>query len=107
MSQAHLRQLRAALFRRGWDVVERRRGEPGVEGAATWELRRGECGSTVLIDFAGFGAMGEDIPLEESYACQARGRPISLYFRRVNRSRERWTSELAAFVASLDGESIS
>ena len=102
MSQVHLDQLYEALTRRGWKVVERLRGEDDVEGSATWEIRRQPGGPALLIDFAGFGGMGEDIPLEESYACQVRGRPLHLYFNRVRRSRERWLTELAAFVAALD-----
>lgn len=105
MSQSHLQQLRAALTRRGWKIIEKMRGDDGVEGAATWELRRGEQGPTVQIDFGGFGGMGEDISLAESYGCNIRGQPGGLYFRRVNRSREVWEAELAAFVESLDAPS--
>ena len=46
--------------------------------------------------------MGEDIPLGEAYGCSIRGRHASLYFRRVNRSRELWLRELNEFVAALD-----
>ena len=102
MSQAHLDELYAALTQRGWKVSERRRGDHDVQGAATWEIRRGPDGPELLIDFAGFGGMGEDIPLEESGCCDVRGQRIGLYFRRVNRSRERWLSELAEFVSALD-----
>ena len=57
---------------------------------------------TLLIDFAGFGGMGEDISLEEAYDCEVRGRAISLYFRRVNRSCALRLAESTEFVASLD-----
>ena len=104
MSIAHLNELRAALAGRGWRVVaERLRGEDNVQGAATWEVRRGNAGPLVLIDFAGLGGMGEDIPLEQSYACYVRGRRnVALYFRRINRSRELWLHDLDAFVDSLE-----
>ena len=104
MSISHLSELRAALADRGWRVIaERLRGEGGVQGAATWEVRRGDAGPLVFIDFAGLGGMGEDIPLEESYACDVRGRRnAGLYFRRINRSRELWLRDLAAFVDSLE-----
>jgi hypothetical protein len=107
MSLSHLKELRTALAEHGWEVVaERLRGEDDVRGAATWELRRNGEGVPVLIDFAGFGPMGEDISLEESYACDVRGRPSpGLYFRRINRSRELWLRDLTAFVASLDAAS--
>jgi hypothetical protein len=63
MSQSHLRQLHAALTRRGWTVIERMRGDVDVRGPATWEVRSGEAGLALLIEFAGFGGRGEDIPL--------------------------------------------
>lgn len=76
----------------------------GVNGAATWELRRYEGGAALLLDFAGIGGMDEDIPLEESYGCQLRGvEDCGLYFRRINRSRRAWLGELKEFVLSLDG----
>lgn len=102
MSQSHLDQLYAALTARGWMVTERRQGEDNVRGAATWEIRRHNGGSTLFIDFEGFGGLGEDISLEESYACEVRGRRNSLYFSRVKRSRKRWLTELTEFVKSLD-----
>jgi hypothetical protein len=104
MSIAHRNELRSALTTRGWKVIaERQRGDDDdVPGAATWEIQRGDAGPTVEIDFAGFGAMGEDIPLEQSYACTLRGRQdIGLYFWRINRSRERWLRDLWAFVDAL------
>jgi hypothetical protein len=104
MSLSHLQELRAALVDNGWKiVVERVRGEENVQGAATWEVRRDDGGPSVLIDFAGFGGMGEDIPLEQSYACEIRGRGNpGLYFRRINRSRELWLQDLSSFVNSLE-----
>lgn len=102
MPQSHLRQLYAALTSRGWKVTEKLRGEDDVEGSATWFIQRHGSESMLLIDFEGFGGMGEDISLDESYSCQVRGRPNSLYFRRVKRSREKWLTELTEFVSSLD-----
>ena len=57
-----------------------------------------------MIDFDGMGPDGDRcLALDESYGCQVRGRAsISLYFRRVNRSRELWQRELAEFVQKLD-----
>jgi len=102
MSQSHLSQLREALTRRGWQVIERLRGDDNVQGTATWVIQRSNAGPTLLIDFAGFGCMGEDIALEESYYCNIRGSSVGLYFRRVNRSRQLWAAELKAFVAALE-----
>jgi hypothetical protein len=102
MSDSHLNELRTMLAEHGWRIVaERLRGEDDVQGAATWQVTR-DGGPMVLIDFAGFGTMGEDIAIEESYACNVRERSdIGLYFRRVNRSRVLWLADLAAFVEAL------
>lgn len=102
MAQTHLQQLHAALIRRGLDVVERLRGDVDVRGAATWEITRRGSNAILRIDFAGFGGLGEDIPLEESYACQVRDHPISLYFSRINQSHNQWIVELTSFVHTLD-----
>jgi hypothetical protein len=83
-------------------VTERLRGDDNVQGSATWQIQRHGMGPLLQIDFAGFGGMGQDISLEESYACQVRGHSIDLYFRRVNRSRALWLAELNEFVSSLD-----
>jgi hypothetical protein len=107
MSIAHLNELRAALAEVGWHVVaERLRGEDDVEGAAVWEVRRGDSGPVLLIDFAGLDGMGEDIPLEQSYGCKVRSESNEgLYFRRIHRSRKLWLNDLAIFVGSLDAGS--
>lgn len=104
MSQAHLEELHKALSRHGWQVTERRRGDEGANGAGTWQLRRYEGGPPLLLDFAGFGGLGEDIPLEESYACQLRGTNRHLYFSRINKSRKRWLSELESFMRFIDDQ---
>lgn len=102
MSTSHLGQLRAALVRRGWKVTERLRGDDGVNGAATWLIQRSTTQPILWIDFAGYGPLGADISLEESYACKVRESEISLYFSRLNRSRQRWLKELHGFIAALD-----
>jgi hypothetical protein len=108
MSQSHLSQLKEALNRRDWQVSERLRGDAdNVQGAATWVIQRSNAAATLLIDFAGFGGMGEHISLEESYACNVRGSSIGLYFRRVNRSRELWVTELNEFVAALESVALA
>ena len=107
MSQSHLSQLREALSHRRWQVTERLRGEDNVQGAATWVIQRPNAGPTLLIDFAGFGGIGEDISLEDSYACNVRGTAIELYFRHVNRSRQLWLAELKAFVNALENVGVA
>jgi hypothetical protein len=102
VSQAHLVELRTALEQRGWCITERLRGEDGAIGAGTWELKRSGGEVTHVIDFDGLGAMGEDLPIEESYGCRVRGTLDGLYFRRINRSRDLWLADLRAFASSLD-----
>lgn len=102
MSVSHLNQLDEALTRRGWKITKRLRGEENVLGAATWEITRSPRDPVLCIDFAGFGGMGEDISIDESYACDVRGHSARLYFSRVNHSRERWMAELKEFITALD-----
>ena len=102
MSRSHLVDLHNELSRRGWRISEFLRGDNDVLGAATWLIQRSTQEPIFRIDFAGFGPLGEEISIEESYACFLRGHPNSLYFRRVNRSRKLWRKELSDFTASLD-----
>jgi hypothetical protein len=103
VSLPHLRDLGAALGRRGWRVVAVHPGD-GYRVSATWELQRGGRDGSLLIDFDGLRPDGDVcLPLEKSYGCRVQGQPtVSLYFRRPRRSRELWQQELAEFVRSLD-----
>ena len=102
MSQAHLAELRSALAARGWKVTQERiRGDENVQGSGTWKICRNSA--SLLIDFAGFGPLGEEIPLDESYACDVRNHAeCSLYFRKVNRSRQLWEQDLSNFLECID-----
>jgi hypothetical protein len=103
MSVSHLRALEEALSGRGWRVVATYPGDD-YRISASWELRRSGREGSLLVDFDGMGPDGDVcLPVEESYGCRVRGCPgVSLYFRRVNRSRQLWEQELADFVRSLD-----
>jgi hypothetical protein len=107
--QRSLRLVRAApaspgrcTARRGWRVATVHPGDD-YRVSGSWELHRSGS-APILIDFDGMGPDGDRcLPLDESYGCQVRGRAsASLYFRRVNRSRELWQAELAGFVQKLD-----
>ena len=103
MSLPHLQALEEALSRRGWRVVAIHAGD-GYGISTTWELQRAGAAESLLIDFHGLGPDGDVcLPVEESYGCRVRGRAASLYFRRVQRSRELWQLDLMEFVRSLDG----
>ena len=105
MADWHLTDLRAALERRGWRFA----GElPGDDRAisATWSFERsGRAPSRLLVDFEGLDE-SRVLPLNQSYACRARGTELSLYFRRRGENdppaRDRWVSELNGFVSDLD-----
>jgi hypothetical protein len=102
MSKPHLRALEEALARRGWRVAAVHPGDD-YRISATWEIRRSGDRSSLFIDFDGMGLDGDRcLPLEESYGCAVRGRDsVSLYFRKINRSRQLWEKELADFVEVL------
>lgn len=103
MSKPHLRELEEALARKGWRIVAVHPGDD-YRIAATWEIQRSSSQPSLFIDFDGMGPEGDTcLPLEESYGCQVRVREkVSLYFRRVNKSRRLWEQELTAFVRALD-----
>jgi len=104
MSAPHLHALEDALSRRGWRIVAAYPGDD-YSISASWELQRSGRKASLLIDFDGMAPDGDVcLPLEESYGCHVRGQQtLSLYFRHVNSSRQRWERELADFVRSLDG----
>lgn len=103
LSVPHLQALEDALARRGWRKVAIHPGDD-YRISGTWEMHRSGSDEPILIDFAGMARDGMScLPLQESFACEVRGRTsVSLYFRRVNRSRELWQRELAKFVQKLE-----
>ena len=103
MSNPHLRALEEALSRKGWRIVAVHPPDCN-DVSATWEIQRSTRQPTCFIDFNGMSPDGEDdLTLEESYYCTLRGHPtIDLYFRRVNKSRQLWEQDLAAFIQALD-----
>jgi|SRR5262245_2053204 len=103
MAEWHLRELRAALEKRGWRVAAELPGDDR-RISASWDMKRAGDTHHLIIDFDGFDDM-RVLPLFESYACSARGTPHSLYFGRRgvrgSKARERWNFELAAFVEAV------
>jgi len=105
MAEWHLAELREALERLGWRFA----GElPGDDRAisATWSFERSGRGpNKLLVDFEGLDE-SRVLPLNESYACRARGTGLSLYLRRRGDNdppaRDRWLSELSDFVNGID-----
>ena len=103
MARWHLDELRAALERRGWNIVVVEGDDYRISG--TWQLRRSNDLRIVLVDFEGLDDL-KTLPLEQSYACRVRGTANSLYFGRRGRSgsssRERWRTELGLFVDTVN-----
>jgi len=102
MPHQHHKELEEALTQKGWCVTVEHPGDDyGISGS--WEIQRSTNQPSLFIDFDGFDAMGENLPMEQSYGCGVRGHSdISLYFYRPNRSRVKWRSELKNFVDALD-----
>lgn len=106
MSTPHLDALENELTSKGWRIIARHPGDD-YRVAATWEIQRSSFEPSVFIDFDGMDLSGDFcLPLGEAYSCHVKGDETKdLYFRRVNRSKDLWTSELKAFVQSLQVES--
>jgi hypothetical protein len=101
VSKPHLHELRASLERNGWQVVAVCPGND-YDISATWEIQRSASESRLMIDFEGLDDMA-CLPIEASYGCHIRGfEKASLYFRRIQRSRQLWEDELANFILYLD-----
>jgi hypothetical protein len=104
MALWHLQELQSALEQRGWRLSQELPGDDH-KISATWLLTRsGAPPNELHLDFEGLDEK-RVLPLAEAYACQVRGASQSLYFRRRGDNdppaRERWESELDAFVAGL------
>ena|SRR2546428_11882320 len=103
MSHQHLTALEQALGRKGWRIIAIHPGND-YNISASWEIRRRLSQESLFVDFYGLSEDGDIcLPLAESYACYVRGREfLSLYFRKVNRSRLLWRRELKDFIQGLD-----
>lgn len=105
MAQWHLDELRIALERSGWRLTSELPGDD-YRISGSWTLQRSGNTAGLIIDFEGLDDM-KTLPVAQSYACSARGTPTSLYFGRKGEkhsdTRERWSRELAAFGAGVEG----
>src|SRR5262245_34175153 len=103
MADWHLKELRAALERRGWRIAAELPGDDRYT-SASWDMKRAGDQRRLMTDFDGTDA-DRTLPLSESFACRARGTSHSLYFgrrgARRSKARERWSSELAAFIEAV------
>ncbi len=99
MSQHHLDELSHVLTQKGWAISSTRSIDDFPYDSHAWTIERGSV--TLDIQFSRFGGVGEDLPLEKSYACSVASRDdISLYF---SKPSNKWKADLASFVSALDG----
>jgi hypothetical protein len=111
MARWHLDELRRSLERRGWRVVAELPGDD-TRISGSWKLERArDSAAGVIIDFEGLGGDGlHCLPMDESYACRARGTQHTLYFGRrgtpSSPARARWRQELALFTKAVGSASV-
>jgi hypothetical protein len=109
MANWHLKELRASLEKRGWRVAAELPGDNrAISGS--WDMKRAGDTCHLIIDFEGLDER-RVLPMSNSYACRARGTSHTLYFSRRgedgSKARERWNSELAAFVRGVSNADVS
>ncbi len=103
MADWHLKELRASLEKRGWQLaVELPGDDHAISGS--WEMKRAGDTRNLVVELEGLNE-NHVLPMSESYACRARDTPHKLYFSRRgeggSKARDRWYSDLAAFVDAV------
>lgn len=102
MAEWHLNDLRNALERRGWRIVNELPSRH-LYISGTWEIERDR--KRLSIDFNGSDDLNT-LPMEKSYGCGVEGQIDGLYFsRKGTKGSERaktWKNELEKFVQDLD-----
>jgi hypothetical protein len=102
VAEWHLKDLRNALERRGWRIVNELPSRH-LYISGTWEIERD--GRRLSIDFGGFDDLST-LPMEKSYGCGVEGQIDGLYFsRKGTKGSERartWKSELEKFIRDLE-----
>jgi hypothetical protein len=106
MAEWHLKELRNAIERCGWRFIVEHPSED-LYVSASWEFMRSDKEPVLFIDFDGIDDL-RTLPIEKSYGCRVRGRAgQGLYFSRKGSGdsvkRDTWSTELKAFVTSLNG----
>lgn len=103
MADWHLKELRASLEKRGYQIKDELPGD-GYAISCSWDMSRAGDDNNLVIDFEGLHEK-HVLPIAESYSCRARGTSHSLYFSRRgengSEARKRWKADLAAFVDAI------
>jgi hypothetical protein len=98
MSSHHLKDLRAALERNHWIVVEELPGND-MSVSAVWRVARPNGAHSCHLEFGGIDDLRVR-PLEEAYGVSVReAQEIGAYFARVGRT---WPVELERFIERLN-----
>lgn len=98
MSNQHLRDLRAALERSHWRVIEELPGND-INVSGVWRVARPDGSHAFHLEFEGIDDLRVR-PLEEAYAVNVReAREVGAYFARVGRT---WPLELESFINRLN-----
>lgn len=98
MSTQHLRDLKAALQRSHWCIVEEL---PGNDSniSAVWRIARPDGSHMFHLEFGGVDEL-EVRPIEKAYGITVREAPaIRAYFARAGRT---WPSELEQLIEKLE-----
>lgn len=97
MSQHHIDELRAALNAHRWGIISTRTLNDHPYDFNAWTISRGSTKLEILFDR--FDSLGNDTELfDSSGCCLNHGDRQTLYFGR----RDRFASELSAFITTLD-----
>jgi hypothetical protein len=96
MAQWHLDELRDALSKKGWEVIELDGNDYDISGS--WQIQRSTKTPPMHLDFQGLDDM-RTLPMPCAYSCRLREHcKVSLYF-----SRQRtWKACMSAFISELD-----
>jgi hypothetical protein len=98
MSNEHLSDIRSALERSHWRVVDELPGDHHSI-SAIWVVARPDGSSAFHLNFMGLGDL-ETLPIERAYAINVREAPgVGAYLARLSRT---WPAELEQFVTKLE-----
>ena len=98
MSNQHLTDIRSALERSHWRVVDEL---PGNERniSAVWKVARPDSTNVFHLEFEGLDDMNT-FPIERAYAIRVREEPsVGAYLARPSRT---WPTELKQFIVNLE-----
>jgi hypothetical protein len=97
MSHQHLSDIRSALERNHWRVIEELPGND-YDVSAAWKIARPNGSSACHLEFEGLDDM-KTLPIERAYAIRVREAPeVIAYLARESRS---WPEALAKFIDAL------